>query len=117
MITEKSAKAYWMHGRLEQVHIKARRKRLTNKLLKKVDKFQPKSTGSSRCIEEVLDHTTSTEAAMPSHARSAGRRSVVIHLLHDSCGEHRVSSRAGGGRTHISNIASGLLHQRSSRAL
>jgi hypothetical protein len=29
MITEESAKAYWMQGNLEQVHIKARRKRLT----------------------------------------------------------------------------------------
>jgi hypothetical protein len=53
----------------------------------------------------------------PSHARSAGRRSTVIHLLHDSRGEHRVSSRAGRGRAHISSTTSGLLHQWSSGAL
>jgi hypothetical protein len=83
------------------------------KLLKKVDKFEwtAESTGSSRSIEEVLDHATSTEAAAPSHARSTGGRSVVIHLLHDSRGEHRVGSRAGRRRTHISNTASSLLHQ------
>jgi hypothetical protein len=28
-IIEESAKAYWMHGSFKQVHIKARRKRLT----------------------------------------------------------------------------------------
>jgi hypothetical protein len=103
-----------MHGSIKQVHIKTKRKRLI--ILQIAQEggqvlVDSRSTGSSRCIEEVLDHTTSTEAATSSHARSAGRRSVVIHLLHDSCGEHRVGSRAGRRRTHISSTASGLLHQ------
>jgi hypothetical protein len=70
-----------------------------------------RSTGSSRCAKEVLDHATSTKATTPSHVRSAGRRSAVIHLLHDSRGEHRVSSWAGRRRACISSTASGLLHQ------
>jgi hypothetical protein len=83
------------------------------KLLKKVDKFQwtTEAHEALESTEKVLDYATSTQAATPSHTESAGRRYVVIHLLHDSHGEHRVSSRAGGGRTHISSIASGLLHQ------
>jgi hypothetical protein len=56
--------------------------------------------GSSRGTKKVPDYATSTQAATVSHAESAGRRSVVIHLLHDSRGKHHVSSRAGGGRTH-----------------
>jgi hypothetical protein len=70
-----------------------------------------KSTGSSRCTKEVLDHATCTKAATLSHARSAGGRSAVIHLLYNSRGKHRVSSRAGRGRTHISNTTSRLFHQ------
>jgi hypothetical protein len=84
-----------MHGSLEQVHIKARRKRPTILQIAQEGGQVPvdhRSIGSSRYTKEVLDHATSTKAAMPSHARSAGRRSVVIHLLHDSRGEHRVSS-------------------------
>jgi hypothetical protein len=70
-----------------------------------------RSTGSSRCTKEVLDHATSAKVATLSHVRPADRRSAVIHLLHDSRGDHRVSSRASRGRAHISSIASGLLHQ------
>ena len=109
-----------MHGSFKQVHIKARRKRLTILQIAQeggqvlVDR---RSIGSSRNIEKVLDHTTGTEAATASHTKSAGRRSVVIHLLHDSRGKHRVSSRAGGGRTCIPSAASGLLHQRSPQTL
>jgi hypothetical protein len=45
------------------------------KLLKKVDKFW--------WTTEAHEYTTSTQATTPSHAKSASRRSVVIHLLHD----------------------------------
>jgi hypothetical protein len=90
MITEESAKAYWV-----QVHIKARRKRLT--ILQIVQEggqvpVDHRSTGSSRCTKEVLDHTTSAKTARLSHAGSASGRSAVIHLLHDSRGKHRISS-------------------------
>jgi hypothetical protein len=98
-----------MHGSLEQVHIKARRKRLTILQIAQEGGKVPmdnRSTGSPRCTEEVPDHTTSTEAITPSHARLAGRRSAVIHLLHDSHGEHRISSRAGRGRARIYSTAS-----------
>jgi hypothetical protein len=83
------------------------------KLLKKVDKFQwtTEAQEALEALKKIPDHATSTQAATPSHAISADRRSVVIHLLHDSRGEHRVGSRAGRGRTHISSIAFGLLHQ------
>jgi hypothetical protein len=87
-----------MHGSLEQVDIKATRKRPTILQIAQEGGQVPvdhRSAGSSQCAKEVLDHATSTKAATPSHARSAGRRSAVIHLLHDSLGEHRVSSRAG----------------------
>jgi hypothetical protein len=76
-----------------------------------------RGTGSSRGTEEVLDHPTSTQAAVSSNTRTAGRRSAPVHLLHDSRGKHRVGSRAGRGRTCISGAASSLLHQRSPRAL
>jgi hypothetical protein len=76
-----------MHGSLEQVHIKARQKRLT--ILQIAQEggqvlVNRRSTGSSRSIKKILDHATSTEAATPSHTKSAGIRSVVIHLPHDS---------------------------------
>jgi hypothetical protein len=115
-----SAEAYWMHDSLEQVHIKARRKGPTVLQIAQEGgqvSVDHRSTWSSRSIEKVSDHTTSTQAATPSHTESAGRRSVVIHILHNSHGEHHVSSRAGGGRTHISSTASGVLHQRSSGTL
>jgi hypothetical protein len=67
--------------------------------------------GSPRGAEKFPDYTTSTQATTPSHAESTGRRSIVIHLLHDSRGKHRFSSRAGGGRTHIPGATSDLLHQ------
>jgi hypothetical protein len=94
-----------MHGSLKQVHIKARRKRLIILQIAQESGQVPvdhKSTGSSRCTKEVLDHATSTKAAMPSHVRSAGRRSIVIHILHDSRGDHRVSNRVGRRRACIS---------------
>jgi hypothetical protein len=83
------------------------------KLLKKVDQFQwtAEAQKALEALKKILDHATSTEAATPSHTKSAGRRYVVIHLLHDSRGKHHVSSRASRGRTHISSTASGLLHQ------
>jgi hypothetical protein len=112
-ITEESTEAYWMHGSLEQVHIKAGRER--HAILQIAEEggqvlVDHRSTGSSRSTETVPDYATSTQATTPSHAESAGRRSVVIHLLHDSRGEHHISSHAGGGRTYISSTASGLLH-------
>jgi hypothetical protein len=58
-----------------------------------------------------------TQATAPSYARSVGRRFAAIYLLHDSCGKHHVSSRAGGRRSCIPSAASGLLHQQSPRAL
>jgi hypothetical protein len=59
------------------------------------------STGSPRCTEEVPDHTTSTEAATPSHARSAGKDL----MLYISCTTHVVSTalvveRAEEGHTY-----------------
>jgi hypothetical protein len=73
--------------------------------------------GSSRGTEKVFDYTTSVQAPTPSYAKSVGRRFVVVHLLHDSCGKHHVSSRAGGGRTCVPGATSSLLHQRSPWAL
>jgi hypothetical protein len=88
------------------------------KLLKNVDKFQWNTEAQEALeTEKVPDYATSTQATTLSHAESAGRRSVVIHLLHDSRGKHRVSSRAGGGRTYISSTPSSLLHQRGSWTL
>jgi hypothetical protein len=109
-----------MHGSPEQVHIKARRKR--DAILQIAQKGRQVSvdhrgTGSSRGTKEVLDHTTSTQAAAPSNTRTAGRRSALVHLLHDSRGKHRVGSRAGRGKTCIPGATSSLLHQRSFRAL
>jgi hypothetical protein len=103
-----------MHDSPEQVHIKARRER--HAILQIAQKSGQVSVdhigaGSSRGTEEVLDHTTSTQATAPSYAESVGGRFVVIHLLHDSRGKHRVSSRAGGGRTCIPDATSSLLHQ------
>jgi hypothetical protein len=103
-----------MHGSPEQVHIKARRERHTILQIAQEGgqiSVDHRGTGSSRGTEKVLDYATSTQTATLSHAESADRRYVVIHILHDSRGEHRVSSRAGGGRTHIPGAASSLLHQ------
>jgi hypothetical protein len=87
-----------MHGSPEQVHIKARGER--HAILQITQKggqvsVDHRGAGSSRGTKEIPDYTTSTQAPTSSHAESASRRSVVIHLLHDSRGEHRVSSRAG----------------------
>jgi hypothetical protein len=103
-----------MHDSPEQVHIKARRER--HAILQIAQKGGQVSVdhggiGSSRGTEEVLDHTTSAQAATPSYTESVCGRTVVIHLLHDSRGKHRVSSREGGGRTCIPSAASSLLHQ------
>jgi hypothetical protein len=102
-----------MHGSPEQVHIKARRER--HAILQTAQKggqvsVDHRGIGSSRGTEKVPDYTTSTQATTPSHTESASRRSVVIHILHDSRGMHHVSSRVGGGRTYIPGAASGLLH-------
>jgi hypothetical protein len=70
-----------------------------------------RGTRSSRGTKEVFDYTTSTQATALIYTVSVGGRSVVIHLLHDSRGKHRVSSRAGGGRTCIPGATSSLLHQ------
>jgi hypothetical protein len=109
-----------MHGSPEQVYIKARRERHAILQIAQIGgqvSVDHRGTGSSRGTEKVPDYTTSTKATTPSHAESVSRRSVVIHLLHNSHGKHSVSSRAVGGRTYIPGAASGLLHQRSSRAL
>jgi hypothetical protein len=103
-----------MHGSPEQVHIKARRER--HAILQIAQEcgqvlVDHRGTGSSRGTKKFPDYTISTQATTPSHAELAGRRSVVIHLLHVSRGKHRVSTRAGGGRTYILGAASGLLHQ------
>jgi hypothetical protein len=120
MIIEKGAKAYWIHGRPEQVHIEARRER--DAILQTAQEggqvlVDHRGTGSFRGTKEVLDHTTSTQAAAPGYAWSAGRRYSPIYLLHDSRSEHCISSRAGGGRTCIPGATSSLLHQQSPRAL
>jgi hypothetical protein len=109
-----------MHGSPEQVHIKARRER--HAILQISQKggqvlVDHGGTRSSIGTKKVPNYTTSTQATTPSHAEPAGGRSIVIHLLHDSCGEHHVGSRAGGGRTYIPGAAFGLLHQRSSQTL
>jgi hypothetical protein len=109
-----------MNGSPKQVHIKARQEReAILKITQEVGQVSVdhRGTGSSRGTEEVLDHTTSTQAATPSNTRTTGRRSAPVHLLHDSRGKHRVGSRAGRGSTCIPGAASSLLHQRSPRAL
>jgi hypothetical protein len=109
-----------MHGSPEQIHIKARRKKHTILQITQEDGqilVDHRGTRSSRGTKKVPDYTTSTQATTPGHGESTSRRFVAIYFLHDSRGKHRVSSRAGGGRTHIPGAASGLLHQRSSRAL
>jgi hypothetical protein len=109
-----------MHGSPEQVHIEARRER--DAILQTTQEggqvsMDHRGIGSFRGTEEVLDHTTSTQAAVPGYACSAGRRSAPIYLLHDSRSKHCISSRAGRGRTCIPGATSSLLHQRSPRAL
>jgi hypothetical protein len=79
-----------MHGSPKRVHIKTRRER--HAVLQIAQKGGPVSvdhrgTGSSKGTKKVPDYTTSTQATTPSHAESASRRSVVIHLLHDSRGK------------------------------
>jgi hypothetical protein len=113
-ITEESTKTYWMHGSFKQVHIEVGRKRPTVLQVAQEGGQVPvdfRSPGSSRCAEEIPDNTTSAKAAALSHAESAGRRFAVIYLLHDSRGEHRVSSRASKRRTCISGTTSCLFHQ------
>jgi hypothetical protein len=82
------------------------------KLLKKVDKFQW-TTEALKDLEALKKFLTTPPATTPSYAQSAGRRSAPVYLLHDSRGKHRVSSRAGKGRTCVPNAASSLFHQRS----
>jgi hypothetical protein len=101
-VIEESTKTYWMHGSSKQVHIKVGRKRPTVLQVGQEGRqvsVNFRGSGSSRCTEEIPDNTTSAKAAAPSHTESAGRRSAVIHLLHDSCGEHHVGSRVSRRRT------------------
>jgi hypothetical protein len=114
MITEESTKTYWMHGSSKQVHIKAGRKRPTVLQVAQEGRQVPvdfRGSGSSRRTEEIPDNTTSAKTTAPSHAESTGRRSVVIHLLHDSRGKNRVSSRANRRRTCIPIVTSRLFYQ------
>jgi hypothetical protein len=72
-VTEKGAKAYWMHGSPEKVHIKARRER--DAILQIAQEggqvsVDHRGTGGTRGTEEVLNHTTSAEATAPSYAWS-----------------------------------------------
>jgi hypothetical protein len=113
MITEKGAEAYRMHGSPEQIHIEARRERHTILQITQEGVQIPvdhRGARGSRGTEEVLNYATSVQATTPSHDELTGRRSVAIYILHISHGKHRVSSRAGGRRTHIPGAASGLLH-------
>jgi hypothetical protein len=70
-----------------------------------------RGTGSSGGAEKVFVYTTSAQATTSIYAESVGGRFVVIYLLHDSRGKHRVGSRAGGGRTCVPDATSSLLHQ------
>ena len=74
-------------------------------------------TRSSRCIEKILDNTTSTETTSANYINSTGWRFAVVHLLHDSRGKHRVGSRASVRRTCLPSATSCLLHQWSSGPL
>jgi hypothetical protein len=69
-ITEESTKTYWMHGSPKQVHIKVGRKRPTVLQVAQEGRQVPvdfRSSGSSRCTEEIPDNTTSAKVAAPSH--------------------------------------------------
>jgi hypothetical protein len=82
------------------------------KLLKKVDKFQ--WTLEAQEALDALKKFLTTPPVLKSPRRateSVGRRSVVIHLLHESRGEHCVGSRANRRRTCISSTTSHLFHQ------
>jgi hypothetical protein len=67
-IAEESIEAYWMHGSLEKVHIKARRERPAIVQIAQEGgqvSVDHRSIGSSRSTEKVPDHATSTQATMP----------------------------------------------------
>jgi hypothetical protein len=89
------------------------------KLLKKVDKFQ--WTTEAQEALEALKKLLTTPPVLKPPRRATPNQPAEDLLLYISYTthmvEHRVSSRAGGGRTHISSTASGLLHQRSSGTL
>jgi hypothetical protein len=76
-----------------------------------------RGTRGSICTEEVLDHSTSTQATTPSYALSAGRGFAAIYFLHDSNGKHRVRSRADRRRAHVPSTTSNLLYHQSPRTL
>jgi hypothetical protein len=65
------------------------------KLLKKVDKFQwtAEAQEALEAFKKILDHATSTEAAMPSHTESACTTHVVSTTL--------VVERAEEGHTYL----------------
>jgi hypothetical protein len=95
-----------LHGSPKQVHIKAGRKRPTVLQVTQEGGQVPvdfRGSESSRRTEEIPNNTTSAKAAAPSHTESTGRRSAVIHLLHDSRGKHHVGSRASRRRTCITS--------------
>jgi hypothetical protein len=82
------------------------------KLLKKVDKFQW-TMEAQEALEALKKFLTTPPVLKPPSRATPGqptRRSAPIYLLHDSHGKHRVSSRAGGGRTCIHGASSSLLH-------
>jgi hypothetical protein len=104
VITEESAKAYWMHGSLEQVHIEARRKRLTVLQIAQegrqvsVDRI---STGSSGSIEKFL----TTPPVLKPPCRATPNQPAEGLLLYISCTTHVVSTalvveRAEKGHTY-----------------
>jgi hypothetical protein len=74
MVTEEGTKAYQMYGSSKQVYIEARRKRPT--ILQVAQKggqilVDLGGLGSPRRTKEVLNDTTSAEAAAPSHTKPA----------------------------------------------
>jgi hypothetical protein len=71
------------------------------KLLKKVDKFQWTSE-AQEALDALKKFLTTPPVLKPQ---------TIIHLLHDSRGEHRVGSRANRRRTCIPIATSRLFHQ------
>jgi hypothetical protein len=88
---KKVQKAYYMHGSLEQVHIKARRERHAfYKLLKKVDKFQ--WTIDAQEALEALKKFLTTPPVFKPPRRATPNQSAEDLLLYISCTTHVVST-------------------------
>jgi hypothetical protein len=80
-----------MHGSLEQVHIKARRKRLTIlKILKKVDKFQW-TTEAQEALDALKTFLTTPPVLKPPR-RAMPDQPVEDLLLYISCMTHVLST-------------------------